>query len=144
MNTDITERLTTLWRVHYKCSDSCAGVWGEEGPEHQCYGLIPYAVTKITDKRIYFRDNGYDRSYFVDRSKIRDDGDGHGPHFRHRRIYESLYLVRPTWHLRQKPARPDLSQLRQEMAAAHPDRGGNRDSFAAARARYLRAKRGAA
>jgi hypothetical protein len=34
----------------------------------------------------------------------------------------------------------DLKQLRREMADAHPDRGGNREQFTAARAAYLLAK----
>jgi hypothetical protein len=39
------------------------------------------------------------------------------------------------------PEKPDLAQLKAEMAAAHPDRGGSNAAFIKARARYVAARR---
>jgi hypothetical protein len=49
-----------------------------------------------------------------------------------------LWLEPPqTWPPKQQP---DLNQLKSEMAAAHPDRGGTDEAFIAARRRYEDAK----
>jgi hypothetical protein len=77
-----------------------------------------------------------ERTYFIDRSAFDADGNAH-----HRGLRELLHLTRP--EIPGGGTRPEpktISELRREMADAHPDRGGDRDAFMAARGRYLAAK----
>ena len=51
-----------------------------------------------------------------------------------------LYLKPPLRH-EPEPDLPDLAELKAEMAAAHPDRGGSNAAFIEARKRYVEARR---
>lgn len=117
-----------LYRLYYRCWDDCR--WDIE-PDHQCYEVLSCPITKTTAKRIYFLVRG--RSYFVVRADFDTDG-----HVWHRPLHDQLYLTPPEIPGRPKPK--SIPELRREMADAHPDRGGDRDTFMAARARYLAAK----
>lgn len=132
-----TDEPTALYRRWYRCADACQDPGDPYGrsPEHQCWTVLTYDITQVTAARIYFRDD-YDRRYFVDRSKIDDNGS-----FYHRKIGDRLHLTPPEIPTRAR--RKGLSELRREMADAHPDRGGDRDTFQAARTRYESARRAA-
>jgi len=108
--------------------------------------VIPARVIRRTAKRIYYarperfgrppRANGY-----IDRLAFDRDGEIRTRHY-HEYDYHLFaskaaaedYVFPPA------DAGPDLRELRMAMADAHPDRGGTREQFAAARERYLRAK----
>jgi hypothetical protein len=139
-----------LYSIYHRCWDACQDPDDPYGrkPTHRCYALITYPIVKVTAKRIYFRHPQgtameRDRIYHIDRAKFAADG-----HAYHRAIREGLYLTPDLIHYWQqqedKVARlgtpKTVSELRREMADAHPDRGGSRDTFMAARATYLRAK----
>lgn len=95
------------------------------------YKILRHEITKKTAKRIYFTYlNG--RAGFVDRRKIEADGEIYHGYTRRR-----LYLAPPK--IPSRPTRPSLAELRKEMAAAHPDRGGTDEAFIAARQRYEQA-----
>ncbi len=130
---------THLYRLWYRCSDGCQDPGDPYGrsPDHRCHSVIPYRITKVTEKRIYFRDH-YSRSYFIARAAFDDEG-----HAFHRGLRERLHLTPPEIPGSNWTART-LSVLRREMADAHPDRGGDRDTFMAARRRYVAARGGAA
>jgi hypothetical protein len=90
-----------------------------------------FRIIKKTARRIYYLDERYGhRTRFVDRQKIECDGN----------IHNWLYLQPPQPETHNEPA-PDLSHLKAEMAAAHPDRGGSNAAFIEARARYVAARR---
>jgi hypothetical protein len=129
---------------------------------------VRFRITKKTAKRIYYvRDRGeeidergepvahpWDTGFsdtrgigYVDRQKLEADGE----------VYNrGVHWCRPDYHLhvslerllaqRYRPTEdvPDLAQLKAEMAAAHPDRGGTSAGFVEARARYVAARRAAA
>ena len=125
-----------LYRLYYRCADACQDPDDPYGrkPTHRCYEVIAYAITKVTATRIYFRD-GYDRRYFIDRAKFAADGRAY-----HCKLAEVLHLAPPEIPGRTRVEPKSVSELRREMADAHPDRGGNRDTFQEARSRYLAAK----
>ncbi|MFF5703449.1 hypothetical protein ACFY7H_13210 [Streptomyces sp. NPDC012794] len=95
------------------------------------YKILRHPITKKTGKRIYFTFRG--QPAFVNRQLIESDGEIY-----HRR-FRRLYLAPP--EIPTSPKRASLQELRQAMAAAHPDRGGTDAEFIAARQRYERARR---
>ncbi|WP_329616430.1 hypothetical protein OG244_28285 [Streptomyces brevispora] len=95
------------------------------------YQILRHEITKKTASRIYFVMRG--RPGFIDRQRIEADGDAY-----HRSSGRLLYLVEPKVPGQSKP--PSLSELKQAMADAHPDRGGTDEAFIAARARYEHAR----
>jgi len=141
---EIAARIEALYRLFDSCYDSCQGLNDPYGrsPDHQCYTVIPYKVTKVTARRIYFCDH-HGRGYLIERAAFDAEGRAH-----HRKIGSALYLAPPALPSRSLPeTRPTencspetISELRRAMADAHPDRGGDRDAFDAARTRYLAAK----
>jgi hypothetical protein len=87
--------------------------------------------------------SSYDTTGFVDREKLEADGEvrNRGVHWSSHdsRLYVSLERL-----LEERPRQaepPNLQQLKAEMAAAHPDRGGSSAAFIEARARYVAALR---
>ena len=103
----------------------------DDGPVGN-YQILRHPITKKTCKRIYFRYlNG--RPGCVDRQQIEADGEIYHGYTRRR-----LHLAPPEIPTRPKP--PSLSELKQAMADAHPDRGGTNEAFIAARQRYERAR----
>jgi hypothetical protein len=113
------------------------------------YHLKKFQITKKTAKRIYYaRDPisfidgptfNHDRGTgFIDREKIERDGE----------IW-TCQSWDPDWHLYLQPPQPetnsepppDISRLKAEMAAAHPDHGGTSAAFIKARIRYVEARR---
>lgn len=124
-----------LYELYYRCSDACQDPGDPYGqsPDHRCYSTTTYSITKVTATRIYFCDR-YGRKYCLARTAFDEDGRAF-----HRGLRKSLYLTEPEIPRGRKPA--SVSDLRRQMADAHPDRGGDRDTFMAARARYVSAKR---
>jgi hypothetical protein len=103
--------------------------------------VVRFRIIKKTKARIYYDADllGHGlRLRCVDRQEIEATGEARP---RSRQWWE------PDSHLyAEAPAAvhhgtPDLPQLRAEMAAAHPDRGGTAEAFIAARARYQHARR---
>jgi hypothetical protein len=130
----------------------CYGLHGRELWE---YHLVRYRVTKKTAKRIYYVRSEPRRNRqvivmddlkigFVDRQKLEADGEVTRKSAGWWTADFTLYATTdpPEWWERSYPdkPKPDVSQLRREMADAHPDRGGTRETFEAARSRYLVAK----
>ena len=106
------------------------------------HSLSRYRIIKKTKVRIYFSeddrfpssDPDFQNTYFIDRTALE-----RGESIWHRRIRHSLSLSPPQPE-EAKPL-PDLRQLKAEMAAAHPDRGGSDAAFIAARKQYLSARK---
>jgi hypothetical protein len=114
-----------------------------------------YRVTRVTPRRVYFDSSLHDKRqyiHFVDRQKLEQDGE-----IWHHQTRTRLYTEMPTVrtfrdqihsrsdlnpHKRVPPSEADVSALRKAMADTHPDRGGDREQFEAARASYLAAKVG--
>lgn len=115
----VIEFLYELWDANW-----------DDGPLGN-YKILHHPITKKTASRIYF--TLHDRAGFVDRQRIEADGEIY-----HRRFRCLLYLAPPAIPTRPEPA--SLRELRQAMAAAHPDRGGSDAEFIAARQRYDRAR----
>jgi hypothetical protein len=120
---------------------------------------VRFRISKKTAKRIYYvrhaeyldahgeprRDvEGYDDgSGYVDRQKLEADGSvkNRGVHWS-----SSDYHLYPSYEALmgdryREPEQPDLAQLKTEMAAAHPDKGGTSAAFIAARKAYVEARR---
>ncbi|WP_121702119.1 hypothetical protein [Streptomyces sp. E5N298] len=117
-----TEYLYELWDANW-----------DDGPLGN-YQVLAHPITRKTPKRIYFRySTGGHRTGFVDRQKI----EGHGEVL-HGYTLRRLHLAPP--EIPDRPRRPSLSELKQQMADAHPDRGGTGEAFVAARQRYEAAK----
>ncbi|MDX5526115.1 hypothetical protein PV677_36205 [Streptomyces sp. DE06-01C] len=96
---------------------------------------VAFPITKKTPKRVYYDING--RIRFVDRQQLETDGKVRrtGGWWEHDL---TVYLSEPTV---EQPTGPSLSELKQAMADAHPDReSGSHEAFIAARARYERAR----
>jgi hypothetical protein len=115
-------------------------LYGETWDEEMVHSVVAFQVTKKTAKRIYYirreRIPGDVEIGFVDRQKLEAKGDV----YRAGRWWDTdarLYLEPPEREQRQ--AAPDLAQLKAEMTAAHPDRGGTNEAFIAAHQRYKRA-----
>jgi hypothetical protein len=132
----------------------CRDLPAREAWQHH---LIPYRITKKTAKRIYYirREPHRDGQVistdeleigYVDRQKLEADGEvsNRGVHWSQDDSHLYATTDPPEWWNPWRSAwsteTATLSQLRKEMADAHPDRGGDRDRFMAARARYLAAK----
>lgn len=101
--------------------------------------VVAFPVTRKTPKRIYYqvRDWGAQQIRFVNRQELESTGEVRSPS---RYWWESdyqVYLNPPPVEMTQQPS---LAELKQQMADAHPDRGGNDEAFIAARQRYERAK----
>jgi hypothetical protein len=117
--------------------------WGDE-----------FRITKQTAQRVYYVKASYDfdgpRIGFVARHRVADDWPGP--------TWWELYDLQnrvgwrnaPKFFLKPRPAgfndrgKPppvDLAQLKAEMAAAHPDKGGSSAAFIEARQRYVAARR---
>jgi hypothetical protein len=115
------------------------------GRERWDYHIVPYRITRKTAKRIYYvrgqRTLDEPEIGYVDRQKLEADGKVYR---RSGHWWDDDFPVyaRPPEPPDEPagPAMADVSRLRAEMADAHPDRGGDRDSFMAARERYLAAK----
>lgn len=109
--------------------------------------VIAYRVTRKTAARIYYiRDEMHGQAGYVDRGALERERRAQR---RSARWYEddsTVYATREAAEaalgLDRAPAArtPDLRQLRLDMAAAHPDRGGTAEAFLAARKRYERAR----
>jgi hypothetical protein len=121
------------------------------------YGIGPcrFQIIKKTRRRIFYLKQGeyidhfgeptgeleypylerdYDRVGFIERQKLEATGEVHY-------LHASLQSYLDKWHRGDIPPPSDLCQLKADMAAAHPDRGGSNTAFIAARERYLAALR---
>ncbi|MYU24504.1 hypothetical protein [Streptomyces sp. SID8352] len=97
------------------------------------YKIHAHPITKKTSRRIYFTYLNQTRPSFVDRQQIEADGEVY-----HGATLRRLHLAPPEIPHQAKPV--SLAELKQQMAAAHPDRGGSSEAFIAARQRYETAK----
>ncbi|MFI9331898.1 hypothetical protein ACIGZJ_30705 [Kitasatospora sp. NPDC052868] len=101
--------------------------------------LVSFAITKKTDRRIYYLDRR-DRLRYVDRQAIESAGEVAN---RSRGWWEDdfrLHLNPPPLPERIGEQPDDLCELKRAMADAHPDRGGTSEDFQEARERYVRAR----
>lgn len=99
--------------------------------------VVSHTVVRKTARRVYFaaREGGPSvRTGFVDRQTLEAAGK---VFYQAGRI--TLYEAPPNLDRVQAPA-PDMAALKQEMAAAHPDRGGTDAEFITARTVYERAR----
>ncbi|MCU1617324.1 MAG: hypothetical protein JWO98_4864, partial [Frankiales bacterium] len=109
--------------------------------------VVRLPVTKRTARRIFYSRSSEPAEYetgYVDRQQF--EAQGWVWSSRYSKIYAELpELVEPPITIRPpRPAPsyiPDLKQLKAEMAAAHPDRGGTNEAFIAAHEKYQRARR---
>jgi hypothetical protein len=120
---------------------------------------VRFRINKKTAKRIYYvrhaeyldahgeprrdvKGNDYGRGY-VDRQKLEADGSvrNRGVHWSasDSHLYPSFEALMGDRY--REPEKPDLAQLKAEMAAAHPDKGGSSAAFIAARKAYVEARR---
>jgi len=91
-------------------------------------------IEKLTSKRVWFTEPGGDqRRRSVDRAGLETKGLTHAKPW-------GVWLDPPNMGPYYRPALPDMAQLKADMAAAHPDRGGTDREFIAARRRYERAR----
>jgi hypothetical protein len=108
--------------------------------------VIPVRVIRRTAKRIYYvRPERFARrpaaTGYIDRLAFERDGE-----IRTRHYYSCdyhLFAIKSAaedYVFPSAATAPSLRELRMAMADAHPDRGGSREEFETARARYLRAK----
>jgi hypothetical protein len=127
---------------------------------------VRFRITKRTSKRVFYIRNeecldqhgeplglgnilrlNDERFGYVDCLKLEADGEvyNHGVHWCEPdfHLHISLgHLLSGFARYRDQDDKPiDLRQLKAEMAAAHPDRGGSNAAFIAARERYLGALR---
>jgi hypothetical protein len=111
------------------------------------YHVDRFRITKKTAKRIYYvRSERYDDEVeigYVDRQKLEADGEvyNHGAGGWWSKDFH-LLAAPPEPPTQPTPVdqRAEVSRLRAEMAAVHPDRGGTSAAFIEARSRYLAAK----
>lgn len=109
----------------------------------QGYAVRRYRILRMTPRRIYYAKHelcsrcGADPSDlqpvvgYLDRQKIESAGE----------IWDGrrrLYLKPP--ELAKPLEQPTLTELKQQMADSHPDRGGSDEAFISARAEYQRAR----
>jgi len=103
--------------------------------------VVAFPITRKTSRRIYYDSRRWGTRpliRFIDRQQIETNG---------RAVRRSAGWYEPDRELHAAPptveqvAQPDLSELKAEMAAAHPDRGGSDEAFIAARERYEQARR---
>lgn len=122
--------------------------WPDDGPEVR--EVRPFRISRKTAKRVYYvrlqtRSGRVDLG-FIDRGALERDGEvrrksGHwweddGHLFATRDAAEAHIGIGAGADRPFAPEVPDLAQLKQEMADAHPDRGGTAEEFIAARKRY--------
>ena len=98
-----------------------------------------YRITRKTAARVYYVKDYRGGEGFADRAALERDGQVRLRYEYVGQSHRTLHVEPPPIPTRQNPA--NLSELRKQMADAHPDRGGDREAFEAARASYLRAKR---
>lgn len=105
--------------------------------EHWNAHLVRHPVEKRTPKRIYFADGQGPgrRRFIVDRATLEADGKAYCASLR--AFVYAAEPPMPAWSVSQ-PA--DLKALKAEMAAAHPDVGGDAETFRKARERYVSAR----
>lgn len=121
--------------------------WPDDGPEIR--EVVPFRVTRKTAKRIYYvrRTLGHTGRLdigFIDREVLEDDGEvrrkSAGWWERDCRLFATRDAAEAHIGIgRHAPKAPDLAQLKQAMADAHPDRGGTAEEFIRARKRYEQA-----
>lgn len=101
--------------------------------------VIAHWVVKKTPHRVYYILYGppgrpHPAIGFVDRQELEAKG----------RVWISRrdhYLYAETPEFAESWRKPNLSELKAQVAAAHPDRGGTTEAFMAARRRYQNAQR---
>jgi hypothetical protein len=134
-STEVAAAPKHLYYVHWTCADGC---WPPH-PGRECFVLRQCEITRITACRIYFQESAdaplhrREREWFISRIAIELGGV-----VWHRALQTTLYLEPPELRACRKPK--TVTQLRREMAALHPDRGGDPAEFRAAHARYVAAK----
>ena len=114
---------------------------GEDERGYLVTRVVPFRIAKRTAQRVYYvRDEAFGpykaRLGFIDRQRLEADGQAYTRRFGH--PDHCLHLEPPdvdAWR-----RKPSLGELKQQMADAHPDRGGSDETFIAARQRYQRAK----
>jgi hypothetical protein len=128
---------------------------GFDGADCPCFHLtgrakwdhhvIKLRITKKTAKRVYYlRPDAWadSRIGFVDRQQLEADGKVWRRSSGWWEPDAEVYAEHPDppsgFYLGEQ--QPDLSELRAEMADAHPDRGGTSAAFIEAHDRYLAAK----
>ncbi|HEX2301556.1 MAG TPA: hypothetical protein VHH34_24145 [Pseudonocardiaceae bacterium] len=105
--------------------------------------VMSMRITKKTPKRIYYlRDELHGTVGYVDRQELETTGQA----FYHNGTGSFIIYAQPPDISGWKPPTPaeqqaELSRLRAEMAAAHPDHGGTDQEFIAAHQRYKQAQR---
>ncbi len=117
--------------------------WPDDGPEIR--EVVPFRITRKTAKRVFYARQKYrggrTDTGFIDRAALERDGEvvrrsGHWWED-DRRLFATLDAAEAHIGIGQHaPKTPDLARLKQEMADAHPDRGGSAEEFIAARKRY--------
>lgn len=107
-------------------------------------GIVSFRITKKTPKRIYYvrRDDGeVPQIGFVDRQEIESKGEARTSHGWWVPDCH-LYAAPPDLDADHRQEETDdvarLADLKQRMAAAHPDRGGDAEEFRRLRAEYVR------
>jgi hypothetical protein len=78
---------------------------------------------------------------FIDRQKIEQEGEIWSHKFAGWWEADCRLYLKPPAPRADTEALPDLTRLKAEMAAAHPDRGGSSTAFVEARSRYVAARR---
>jgi hypothetical protein len=125
-----------LYALHHYVSD--AGWIPDE------WSVRSFRITKKTPKRVYYVRRSYAGEEpeigFVNRQELEANGS-----VRNRGVHwcmddSELFLEPPELPTAKRQPEPSLSELRKAMADSHPDRGGDRDSFQAARQAYLAAR----
>lgn len=118
--------------------------------EHLYDRYESYRITKETAQRIYYikADDLPDNIGFVPRHRVAEDWPGSTWRDLYEHEHRLGYRKAPQFFLkpcpypdRDKPPEIDLRQLKAEMAAAHPDRGGSSAAFIEARAAYEDARK---
>ncbi|WP_042389674.1 hypothetical protein [Streptacidiphilus melanogenes] len=97
------------------------------------YEILRWPITKKTAKQVHVRDE-YGKTSIFNRQQLEADGYVWSP-----RWHTTLWLKEPAVATSAK--KPTLSELKQAMADAHPDRGGSDEAFIAARQKYETARR---
>lgn len=130
--------------------------WPDDGYGTEVRKVVPFRVTRKTAKRIYYirrqHAPGDVVTGYIDRQVLERDGEVRnrgtdwfapdGTLYGTREAAEEYLFGADRERERQRQERgPDLKRLRQEMAGAHPDRGGTDEQFMAARERYKQALR---
>jgi hypothetical protein len=100
--------------------------------------VVRFRITKKTPRRVYYLPRDWrPEQRFVDRITLERDGQVTRKSGGWWEIDLTVYLEPPVL---EQAAKPDLAQLKAEMADAHPDRGGTDAAFIAARRRYEQAR----